>query len=148
MAEGKKAKLEEQKESKMKKILIVEDDFASRKFIMKFMQQYGECDVTVDGLEATEAYMAAVDEGEPYDLICLDVMMPVMDGYQVLKLIRDMESQRGVAEEERVKIIMMTALNQKDNVDKAFEMGCTVYCAKPLDLDKVKSVIEKLGLAD
>lgn len=148
MAEGKKAKLEEQKESKMKKILIVEDDFASRKFIMKFMQQYGECDVTVDGLEATEAYMAAVDEGEPYDLICLDVMMPVMDGYQVLKLIRDMESQRGVSEEERVKIIMMTALNQKDNVDKAFEMGCTVYCAKPLDLDKVKSVIEKLGLAD
>ncbi len=148
MAEEKKVKQEEKKAGKKKKILIVEDDFASRKFIMKFMQQYGECDVTVDGLEATEAYMAAVDDDEPYDLICLDVMMPLMDGYQVLKLIRDMETQRGVADEDRVKIIMMTALNQKSNVDKAFEMGCTVYCAKPLDMDRVKSVIEKLGLAD
>ena len=65
------------------KILVVEDDFASRKFMMNYMKKYGECDGTVDGSEAVEAYMMAAEAEEPYDLICLDVMMPVMDGYQV-----------------------------------------------------------------
>ena len=63
------------------RILIVEDDFASRKFMMNFMSAYGDCDGTVDGMEAVEAYMMALEDEQPYDLICLDVMMPVMDGY-------------------------------------------------------------------
>ena len=75
------------------RILIVEDDFASRKFMMNFMSAYGDCDGTVDGMEAVEAYMMALEDEQPYDLICLDVMMPVMDGYQVLNTIRNMEKQ-------------------------------------------------------
>lgn len=59
------------------RILIVEDDFASRKFMMNFMSAYGDCDGTVDGMEAVEAYMMALEDKQPYDLICLDVMMPV-----------------------------------------------------------------------
>ncbi len=128
------------------RILIVEDDFASRKFMMNFMSAYGDCDGTVDGMEAVEAYMMALEEEQPYDLICLDVMMPVMDGYQVLNTIRNMEKQRGIEGDDRVKIIMMTALNEQKNVRKAFEMGCTVYCAKPVDLDKLKNVLKKLKL--
>ena len=108
------------------RILIVEDDFASRKFMMNFMSAYGDCDGTVDGMEAVEAYMMALEDEQPYDLICLDVMMPVMDGYQVLNTIRNMEKQRGIEGDDRVKIIMMTALNEQKNVRKAFEMGCTV----------------------
>lgn len=128
------------------KILVVEDDFASRKFMMNYMKKYGECDGTVDGSEAVEAYMMAAEAEEPYDLICLDVMMPVMDGYQVLKTIREIERQKGISEEERVKVIMMTALNEGANVKKAFEMQCTAYCAKPIDLKKLESVLEKLEL--
>ena len=128
------------------RILIAEDDFASRKFILKFLSVYGECDVTVDGMEAIDAYMMALDEGEPYDLICLDVMMPIMDGYQALKNIRDIEKERNIPENERVKVIMTTALNEEKNVKKAFELGCTVYCAKPIDTDKLKAILNKLGL--
>ena len=127
------------------RILIVEDDFASRKFIQNFMKKYGDCDVTVDGMEAVDAYMMALEDEEPYDLMCLDVMMPVMDGYQVLKTIRDIEEQKGITGDDRLKIIMMTALNEEKNVRKAFEMGCTVYCAKPVDLNKLKNVLKKLG---
>ena len=87
-----------------------------------------------------------LEDEQPYDLICLDVMMPVMDGYQVLNTIRNMEKQRGIEGDDRVKIIMMTALNEQKNVRKAFEMGCTVYCAKPVDLDKLKNVLKKLKL--
>lgn len=128
------------------RILIAEDDFASRKVILKFLSVYGECDVTVDGMEAVDAFMMALEEGKPYDLICLDVMMPVMDGYQALKSIRDIEKEQGVAEEDMAKIIMTTALNEEKNVKKAFELGCTVYCAKPIDMARLKSTLETLKL--
>ena len=44
------------------------------------------------------------------------------------------------------KVIMTTALNEEKNVKKAFELGCTVYCAKPIDMDKLKEMLEKLEL--
>ncbi|MCD8039831.1 MAG: response regulator [Lachnospiraceae bacterium] len=128
------------------RILIAEDDFASRKVILKFLSLYGECDVTVDGMEAIDAFMMALEEDEPYDLICLDVMMPIMDGYQALKNIRDIEKEHNIPDDKQTKIIMTTALNEEKNVKKAFELGCTVYCAKPIDMDKLKSTIEKLEL--
>lgn len=128
------------------KALVAEDDFASRKFITNYLNQFGECDATVDGMEVVDAFMMAYEDEEPYDLVCLDVMMPVMDGYQALKAIRDIEEEKGIPVEKRVKIIMMTALNEERNVKKAFEMGCTVYCAKPVDIEKLKGVLQKLSL--
>ena len=128
------------------KILIAEDDFASRKFIINHMSKFGECDGTVDGQEAVEAYVLADEDEEPYDLICLDVMMPEMDGYQVLKTIRDIEKQKGVPAKKQVKIIMMTALSAEKNVKMAFELGATVYCAKPVDVEKLETAMKKLKL--
>ncbi len=128
------------------KILIAEDDFASRNAIKNFLKQFGDCDITVDGMEAIDAFMMAIETGEPYDLVCLDVMMPVMDGYQALKGIRDIEKEKGIVGKSATKIIMTTALNEERNVKKAFEMGCTVYCAKPIDLEKLKKALEKLEL--
>lgn len=72
------------------KILLAEDDFASRKFMANYLEKYGECDITVDGEEAVDAFLMALEDNEPYDLICLDVMMPVLDGYQALKAIREL----------------------------------------------------------
>ncbi len=128
------------------KILIAEDDFASRKFIMNHMSRYGECDGTVDGQEAVEAYVMAMEDDEPYNLVCLDVMMPEMDGYQVLKTIREIEKDKGIPEKEQVKVIMMTALSAEKNVKMAFELGATVYCAKPVDVDRLKTAMKKLKL--
>ena len=127
------------------KILLAEDDFASRKFMDKYLSQYGECDITV-GEEAVDAFMMALDDEEPYDLVCLDVMMPVLDGYQVLKAIRGIESQRKIPKQDRVKVIMTTALNDERNVKKAFELGCEAYCGKPIDVDKFEKLLKKLGL--
>lgn len=128
------------------KTLLAEDDFASRKFMDKYLSQYGECDVTVDGEEAVDAYMMALEDGDPYDLVCLDVMMPVLDGYQVLKAIRDIEAERGIPKEKRVKIIMTTALNEERNVKKAFELGCEAYSGKPIDVDRFEQVLQRLNL--
>ena len=128
------------------RILIAEDDFASRKVILKFLSVYGECDVTVDGMEAVDAFMMALEEENPYDLICLDVMMPVMDGYQALKSIREIEKEHGIAEDDMAKIIMTTALNEEKNVKMAFDLGCTVYSGKPIDKDRFEQVLIKFGL--
>ena len=49
------------------KILLAEDDFASRKFMTNYLEKYGECDITVDGEEAVDAFMMALEDGEPYD---------------------------------------------------------------------------------
>ena len=128
------------------KILIAEDDFASRKFMLRFLSKYGECDVTVDGEEAVEAFTMGLESGEGYDLICLDIMMPVVDGYQALSEIREIEKQIGIPEDRAVKIIMTTALNEGKNVTKAFGLGCTAYAGKPIDQDKFENELRKLEL--
>lgn len=130
----------------MLKILIAEDDFASRKFLSKFLSTYGECDLVVDGLEAIDAYMLAMREKKPYDLICLDIMMPKIDGVKVLKVIRDLETQNGIIPEGRAKIIMVTALGETDLVKSAFEFGCEAYASKPIDTEKFIEVMKKINL--
>ncbi|MFZ5988844.1 MAG: response regulator [Bacillota bacterium] len=128
------------------RILIAEDDFASRKFLYKFLSSYGECDITIDGLEAVDAFLIALDDGKPYDLVCLDIMMPKLDGTKALKAIRDIENQKGIENSKRVKIIMTTALNDTSNVYDAFDTGCEAYAAKPIDTTKLVEVMKKLGL--
>lgn len=130
------------------KILIAEDDLASRRFLSKFLSQYGEVDLVVDGLEALDAYLMAIKEKAPYDLICLDIMMPKVDGVKVLKAIRDFEIKQKVVSEQRVKVIMTTALAETDYVNQAFEIGCEAYAAKPIDTHKMLEVIKKLGLIE
>lgn len=128
------------------RILIAEDDLTSRKFISKFLSGYGECDITINGVEALEAFMLAWDEGHPYDLICLDIMMPELDGLKVLKAIRDIETQKGIEPSKLAKIIMTTALNDTNSVLGAFKTGCEAFATKPIDTDKLVEVMRKLKL--
>jgi len=130
----------------MNKILIAEDDLISRKYLSKVLSKYGECDLVVDGMEAIEAYMLSVRENEHYDLICLDIMMPKVDGVKVLKVIRDLEEQNKVDVNDRAKIIMTTALGETEVVKTALEYGCDAYASKPINIEKLLEVMEKLGI--
>ena len=64
----------------------------------------------------------------------------------MLKAIRDFEKQRGILPETRVKIIMITALEDTEYVNKAFELGCEAYAAKPVDTDKLIEVLKNLEI--
>lgn len=130
------------------KILIAEDDRISRTFLQKFMQAYGDVDVAVDGMEAVDLYMDSIKNKEPYDLLCLDIMMPKVDGLKVLKVIRQIEAQNKTEQEDKLKIIMMTALADVGYVDEAFRLGCDAYASKPVDTDKVEEVMGNLGLIE
>lgn len=128
------------------RILIAEDDPGSRKFLSKFMSSYGECDITVDGMEAIEAFILGLDSKKPYDLICLDVMMPKIDGIKALKTIRELEEIREIDETKRVKIIITTALGETKYIMSAFKTGKEAYINKPIDLDMMKEIVDKLGI--
>ncbi len=128
------------------KCLIVEDNFAARKLLQKYLSGYGDCDVAANGIEAVDAFKEALDEGQPYDLICLDVMMPQMDGHQALEAIRQVETQHGIGGLDGVKVIMTTALGDSKNIMGAFREGCEAYIIKPVEKQKLLKEIEGLGL--
>lgn len=130
------------------KILIAEDDLASRRLIYKFMSKYGQCDITVNGAEAIEAFVISLEDGEPYDLVCLDIMMPKVDGLKVLSTIRELEKEKNIKDADRSKVIMMTALNDTRTITNSFNSGCEAYAAKPIDLNKLEDVMKKLELIE
>lgn len=131
------------------RILIVEDDFASRIVLQKFLSPFGQCDITINGLEAVQAFGIALDEGNPYDLICLDIMMPEMNGQEALKEIRKIEEERGIYSKDQVKIIMMTALDTpKDVVEAYYRGGCSSYLVKPIIRKKLISLLKEYNLIE
>ena len=128
------------------KCLIVEDDFTARKLMQIYLSEFGKCFVAVNGKEAVQAVTQAFDEDEPYDLIALDIMMPQMDGIEALKVIRNLEKERGITGLDTVKVIMTTAKGQSQDIFDAFNTGCEAYLIKPIRKPDLIDEIRKLGL--
>jgi two-component system chemotaxis response regulator CheY len=128
------------------RILIAEDDLTSRLFMKKYLSEYGKCDLAMNGLEVIELVTSSIKENKPYNLICLDVMMPKVDGIKALKTIRELESAAINSSKGPAKIIMTTALNDKETVEEAYKIGCEAYAWKPIDIEKFNEVLKKLRL--
>ena len=126
--------------------LIVEDDFTSRVLLQSFLAQYGECHVALNGKEAVSAYRIAQDAGQPYNLVCMDIMMPEMDGQTALKEIRAIEQMKGTFSTDGAKIIMTTALDDVKNVMQSFDALCDAYLFKPIDTSRLLGHIKELHL--
>lgn len=128
------------------RVLIAEDDFASRKYLFRLLSHYGDVDVATDGDEAVTVFEMAMEEGQSYDLICLDVMMPRMDGVSALRIIREIEGKAEISKEHRSKIIMTSAIHDINRIQEAFAAGSDGYAAKPIDQARLLHVLKKLGL--
>jgi two-component system chemotaxis response regulator CheY len=128
------------------KTLIVEDDFTSRLLLQMFLSRYGECHVAVNGREAVEAFGHAQQGGQGYDLICMDIMMPEMDGRQAVKQVRALEDARGIPSSSRVKIIMTTAVDDLKEVMQCFQELCDAYLVKPINLSELLKQIRSYQL--
>ena len=131
------------------KTLIAEDDFTSRKLLQSILSAYGRCDLAEDGQEAVEAVRRSLAEDYPYDLLCLDIMMPKMDGNDALVKIRELERQKGVTPSKEVKVIMTTALGDPKNVVKSlYRGGATAYCVKPIAKQALLEQLRAMGLIE
>jgi len=127
------------------KILIVEDDFVSRQLANKLLIPLGEVDCAANGNEAFTAVKMGFETNQPYDLICLDIMMPEVDGIMVLKKIRQLEAQKGIDPEKRSKIIMTSAVSDKKYVVAAVQANCNGFLVKPIDKGRLFDELRKHG---
>lgn len=131
------------------KTLIVEDEPTSRLLLRSILSAYGDCDIATDGEEAVEAFKSASEQGVPYDLVCMDIMMPKLDGHEALARIRSVEKERKVPPQEAVKVIMTTALGDPKNVVKAlYGEGAGSYLVKPIEKQKLLEELRCLGLIE
>ena len=131
------------------RILIVEDDFVSRRLLQKMLAEFGDCDIAVDGEEAFEAFRMALQDKRAYDLVCLDIIMPKMNGQEVLKKIRRTEREQEVGSQDETKIIMTTVLDSPQNVIEAYYRGgCTGYLVKPIEKLKLIKMLREYRLID
>lgn len=129
------------------KILIVEDDNICQTLLKETLSPYGECHTAENGRQAIKAFEESLEQNDPYDLICLDIMMPEMDGQEALQNIRRIEKEKGIGGSEMTKVIMTTALSDPKNIMKAFVKGqCEAYLSKPIIPDKLFEQLKKLGL--
>lgn len=128
------------------RILIAEDEFTSRMVLQEILRPYGRIDIAVDGEEAVNLAGLAIESGDRYDLICLDIMMPLKDGQQALAEIRAMEEAKGITSSDGSKILMITALDDPKNVFGAFKNLCDAYLVKPIVKDKLFMEMNKLRL--
>src|SRR6056297_1067000 len=123
--------------------LIVEDDTVSVNILYYFVKDFFDCDTANDGEEGWKKYKEAHESSNPYGYIFLDIMMPEKDGQALLNDIRDYEKKHNL---KKSKIIMTTALSDFDTVVKSFENKCDDYITKPIDKEKVITVLERNGL--
>jgi two-component system chemotaxis response regulator CheY len=129
--------------------LIVDDDFYSRSMIHDMLRPFADCDIAVNGEEAVFAFRKALDNDNPYDLICLDLVMPEMDGQEALQEIRAIEEERNTHPLKQAKIIVTTMLDDKKETHDAFFLGgATSYLVKPIDEGKLLGELRSLQLAE
>jgi two-component system, chemotaxis family, chemotaxis protein CheY len=126
--------------------LVVEDDFTIRLLLQRMLAPFGECHMAVDGEEAVEAFRIALEAGKPYDLVCLDIMMPGMDGQAALKAMRDLEEARGIVSVNGSKIVMVTALGDYRSISTAHWNLCDAYLVKPIDRTTLLTTLADLHL--
>ncbi len=130
------------------RMLIVEDEFLSRKLVSHYVSKYGKFDVAVNGEEALDAIRESYRVNEPYDVIFLDIMMPDKDGLSVLRELRAFEEERGVNAAAGIKVVMTTALGDAKSVMEAFRSQCEAYITKPYTEEAFSAQLRKLGLIE
>ena len=129
------------------RLLVVDDDPAIRTWLCTVFSPHAECHVAADGNEAVTAVRQTLEEGRPYDLITLDIMMPGIDGHQTLAKIRQLEKEH---ERRGANVIMTTAMEDPRHCVRSFRAGCEAYVTKPLNREEILDQARRLlgGLPD
>lgn len=122
------------------RVCIAEDNAINQKIAIQYVQRLGYSHVKAydNGLKAVEGLRQMATEGQPYHIILMDVQMPVMDGYNATKLIR----QDPIEEVRKILVIAMTASAIQGDREKCLAAGMNDYLAKPVRSDVLKKKLE------
>jgi two-component system, chemotaxis family, chemotaxis protein CheY len=126
------------------KILIVDDDSASLKVLSLLMKSYGKTDTCTYARDALQKTEQAFSDGVPFELFMIDIMMPEINGHELLAEIRNLEKEHNV--KKPANIIMVSALSDTENIMNAFNAKCDAYIIKPIRKDKLEQELSRIGI--
>ena len=132
----------------MLRMLVVEDEPVSARLITHMLKGYGQCDLATTGEQALDLFIKAQNNATAYDVVFLDIMLPLLDGQKVLARMRDLEAERGLTVLQGAKIIMTTSSGDDQNILESHIAGCNAYLVKPLMRDKLSEVMRSLELIE
>lgn len=128
------------------KTLIVDNEAICRMALAGMLKPRGQVDAASSAKAALELFAQALKSGERYDLVCLDVMMPEMDGHEALQELRSLEAQAGIPLGHGAKVVMITASASNDDVMNAFRSNCDAYLVKPVLKSKLEELLSDFGI--
>lgn len=127
--------------------LIIDDDELARELLATQLEPYAVCDLAADGYGGVAKFTAALLEGNPYQVIFLDIVMPGMDGHAAARAIRHLEEERGIPVERGVNIVVLSSLNTPQDIIQAYIAAqSAAHLIKPVRLDKLLKTLRKLEL--
>lgn len=127
-------------------ILIVDDELFNRRLLRYALEPYAKCTTADNGKEGFIVYRDSLDQGERFDVVLLDIMMPVMDGFECLELIREFEQERQVLDDDRVKVLIVTTHADRDNVLRAKQANVDGFIVKPINRKHLLGEIRNCGI--
>lgn len=128
------------------KFLVVDDDEGIQLYIAKILNDYGEVEQAWTADEAEDLFARALG-GTPVQAVFMDIMLPGRDGHDIAARLRDMERLAGIPAHKGFKLIMMSALDDVDNVGRAYYQGqASGYVTKPFTRDRLVSELRVAGL--
>jgi CheY-like chemotaxis protein/HPt (histidine-containing phosphotransfer) domain-containing protein len=125
------------------RVLLTDDNLINQKVASRLLQQLGyRADIAKNGLEAIQAL-----ERQPYDLVFMDVQMPVLDGLEATRQIRQKQGEATAHEhfKRRIGIVAMTANAMQGDRDKCIAAGMDDYIPKPVRPEMIQAIIERLA---
>jgi signal transduction histidine kinase/DNA-binding response OmpR family regulator len=123
-------------------VLLVEDNELNREIATAILQEVGiTVDSVVDGMEAVEAIYKSPED--KYDLVFMDIQMPKMDGYTATKEIRTLRNNT----KANIPIVAMTANAFEEDKRKSLEAGMNGHIAKPISIDEIAKVLDRIFAA-
>ena len=125
---------------------MVEDDAATRAVMKECLLKYGELQLAEDGFEAIDKVKQALIQEKYFELILLDIELPLMQGVQVVKVVRSFEELLHLGEDKKCRIIMLSGSSSVDVIKSAFREHCDGYLLKPFSEIKFKQNLQKLDL--
>lgn len=129
------------------RILVVDDDPASRLILSTHLSGVAECTLCASGPEAVEAVSQSLACGFPFDAVFLDIIMPLMDGHETLARIRQTEEALGLPPERQARAIMVTSMDDETNTLTAlFDGRVSAYLTKPANRAELMEKLRILGL--
>ncbi len=127
------------------KTLIVEDDPTCCVLLQTILEEYGPVQTAGNGKQAIEIVRESLNKKEPFNLICMDIMMPEMNGQQAVSAIRTMEEEREMFS-NGATIIMTTSIDDEESAKIAYANFCDLYVVKPIEKGPLLEELRKLGL--